>query len=205
MKQIILVIFLTANFLYAQKIVKKSITNPKIVAITLDVTNSFELLVDTAPGNEVLVEATIDGEYRNDLLVNVNASGKTLFINTEFQPNFKNPNDKLSAHKVISIALKILLPERKRIAIFGTGCNVTAKGSYGELKITLSDGRCHLEGISGTAVVTTQSGTISILARNAEIKATSKYGRVERNLIPSGDPFYDVRSVTGDILLDKIE
>src|SRR5680860_651094 len=125
MKPIILVIFLTANILYAQKIVKKTIINPKIEAITLDVTNSFELSVETAPGNEIMVEAAIDGEYSNDLLVNVKESGNTLLVNTEFQPNFKKPNDKLSAHKVISIALKVLLPERKRVTIFGTGCNVT--------------------------------------------------------------------------------
>ncbi len=205
MKWICFFFFLIANTLYAQKIVKKSFINPKIEAITLNVTNSFELSVDTAPGNEILVEAIIDGEYRNDLLVNVKASGTTLLIDTEFQPNFKNPNDKLSAHKVISIALKVLLPERKRVTIFGTGCHVTAKGRYDKLKITLSDGRCHLKSIYGTAVVATLSGTISVLARNAEIKATSKYGRVGRNQIPSGDTFYDVSSVTGDILLDKIE
>ncbi len=205
MKPIILVIFLTANILYAQKIVKKTIINPKIEAITLDVTNSFELSVETAPGNKIMIEAAIDGEYSNDLLVNVKESGNTLLVNTEFQPNFKKPNDKLSAHKVISIALKVLLPERKRVTIFGTVCNVTAKGSYGKLKITLSEGRCHLESISGTAEAATLSGTISVLARNAEIKATSKYGRVGRNQIPLGDTFYDVSSVTGDILLDKIE
>ncbi|HZJ21404.1 MAG TPA: hypothetical protein VFD35_13780, partial [Pricia sp.] len=108
MKPIILVIFLTANILYAQKIVKKTIINPKIEAITLDVTDSFELSVETAPGNEIMVEAAIDGEYSNDLLVNVKESGNTLLVNTEFQPNFKKPNDKLSAHKVISIALKVL-------------------------------------------------------------------------------------------------
>ncbi|SDD66143.1 hypothetical protein SAMN05421636_101342 [Pricia antarctica] len=205
MKWICFFFFLLAHTLYAQKIVKKSFINPKIEAIILNVTNSFELFVDTAPGNEVLVEAAIDGEYCNDLLVNVKTSGNTLFIDTEFQPNFKKPNDKLSAHKVISIALKLLLPEQKRVTIFGTGCHVTAKGSYEKLKITLSDGSCHLKSISGTAVVATQSGTISVLARNAKIKATSKYGRVGRNQIPSGDTFYDVSSVTGDILLDKIE
>lgn len=205
MKWICFFFVLTASIGYAQKTIKKSIINPKIEGITLDVTNSFELSVDTGPGNEILVEAAIDGEYSNDILVNVKESGHTLLINTEFQPNFKKPNDKLGAHKVISIALKVSVPERKGVTIFGTGCNVTAKGSYAKLKITLSDGRCYLESISGTVVVATQSGTISILAGNAEIKAKSKYGKVRRNQIPSGDTFYDVSSVTGDILLDKIE
>ncbi len=205
MKRICFLFFLTVNLLCAQKKVKKSIINPEITAITLDVTNSFELSVDTAPGDEVMVEAAIDGEYSNDLLVNIKESGNTLFINTEFQPHFKKPNDKLSAHKVISIALKVLLPERKRVTVFGTGCNVWATGRYDILKISLNDGRCHLESIAGTAKVATQSGTISVLAASGEIKAASKYGRVGRNQIPYGDTFYDVSSVSGDILFDKIE
>lgn len=203
MKRICLLFFLTANLLFAQKIVKKSIINPKIEVITLDVTNSFELSVDTAQGNVMMVEATIDGEYSNDLLVHVRESGNTLFMSTEFQPNFRDPNDKLSAHKVISVALKVLLPEQKRVVIFGTGCNITAKGRYDNLKITLNNGRCNLENISGSAEVATQSGNISVLALSAAIKATSRYGRVGRNQIPSGDTFYDVSSVTGDIFLIK--
>lgn len=205
MKQICLVIFLTANLLHAQKTVKKSISNPEIEAVILDATKSFELSVDTARGNETTVEASVDGEYSNDILVNIRKSGNTLLVSTDFQPNFKDPNDKLSAHKVISIALKVLLPERKRVTIFGTGCNVSAKGSYDILKITLDDGRCYLEGVSGTVEVATQSGDISISATSAEIKAMSKYGKVGQNQIPPGNAFYDVRSVTGDILLDKID
>ncbi len=205
MKRICFLFFLLANFLYTQKTVKKSLINPEITAIIVDVTNSFALSVNTAPGDEVIVEAVIDGEYSNDLLIHLIESGNTLLVNTEFQPHFKKPNDKLSAHKVISIALKVLLPERKRVTVFGTGCNVSAKGRYAILKISLNDGRCHLENVTGKAKVATQSGKISILAASAEIKAASKYGSVGRNQIPFGDTFYDVSSVSGDILFDKIE
>ncbi len=205
MKHICLVIFLTANIFNGQKIVKKSIVNTEIASINIDVTNIFELSIDTAQGDEMVLEASIDGEYSKDLLVNVRESRNTLFVSTGFQPNFKNPNDKLSAHKVISIALKLLVPQQKKVMIYGTGCNVSAKGRYATLKVTLNDGSCHLESISGTAEVATQSGTISVSTASAKIRATSKYGNVERNQIPSGDTFYAVSSVTGDILFDKIE
>ncbi len=205
MKKICFVIFLTANIFNAQKIVKKSILNSEIASIALDVTNIFELSIDTSQGDEMVLEASIDGEYSQNLLVNVRESGNTLFVSTGFQPNFKNPNDKLSAHKVISIGLKLLVPQQKKVTISGAGCNVSAKGRYATLKVTLNDGSCHLESISGIAEVATQSGTISVLAASAKIRATSKYGSVGRNQIPSGDTFYDISSVTGNILLDKIE
>lgn len=203
--KILVLFFFSINLLSAQKIIKKSIINPEIEAISIDVTNIFQLSVDTAQGNEVALEASIDGEYRKDVLVNLRESGHTLLVSTQFTPNFKNPNDKLSAHKVISIALKVLLPEQKRVTVFGTGCNVTAKGSYHSLKITLNDGRCLLENLSGYAEVATQSGNISVAAASAEINAASKYGKVAQNQIPSGDTVYELSSVTGDILLKKIE
>ena len=205
MKLILLVLFLSASVTHAQKTVTKSITNPEIEFVTLDVTNVFQLSIATVQTDEMVLEAGIDGEYSKDVLLNVKETGKTLFISTEFQPNFKKPNDKLSAHKVISVALKVLLPEQKRVRIFGNECNIQAKGSYSNLKIILSEGRCHLESISGTAEVRTQSGNISVLAKSAKIIATSKYGRVVKHQMPLGDAFFDLSSVTGDILLDKKE
>ncbi|MGB6153430.1 MAG: hypothetical protein WBG48_15730 [Pricia sp.] len=205
MKRLYLLFLLTANFLPAQKIVEKSIINPDIRAISLDVTNNFKVSVSTVAGNEMLLEASIDGEYSKDLLVNVAQSGNTLLVSTGFSPNFVKPNDKLSAHKVISIALKVSLPERKSVSIYGTGCHVAASGDYEMLKISLSDGRCNLKNIRGSAKVSTQSGSISVLAESAKIKALSKYGHVGKNHIPLGDTFYDISSVTGDIILDKIE
>lgn len=205
MKRFCLLLFFMANLLPAQKRVTKSLLNPEITAITLDATNSFELSVNTARGNEMLLEASFDGEYSNDLLINVRESGKTLMVSTGFQPNFKNPNDKLSAHKVISIALKVVLPERKRVTIYGTGCKVTAKGKYDTLKITLSDGLTFLKNVQGIVEVASQSGTISVAAASGSINASTKYGRVGPNEIPFGDVIYNLSSVTGDILLDKIE
>lgn len=205
MKRIYLLFLFMVHLLSAQKIVQKSVINSDIEAISLDVTNNFEVAINTASGNEMLLEASIDGEYSKDLLVNVVQSGNTLLVSTGFHPNFKKPNDKLSAHKVISIALNVSLPEQKRVIVYGTGCNITAKGNYDTLKITLSDGRCVLEDILGSVKVSTQSGNIKILAETAKIKAASKYGIVARNQIPSGNTFYDVSSITGDILLDKIE
>ena len=200
-----LLFLLTAHLLPAQKTVQKSIISPDIEAISLDVTNNFEVSINTASGNEMLLEASIDGEYSKDLLVNVSQSGNTLIISTGFQPNFQNPNDKLSAHKVISIALEVWLPEHKKVIVYGTGCNVFAKGSYTMLNIVLSDGSCILTNIQGSVDVSTQSGGISVMAASAKIKAASKYGNVEPNKIPLGNTFYDISSVTGDIHLDKVE
>ena len=205
MKRIFLFFFFVVNLVPAQNIIRKSIIDPDIEGIYLDVKNNFQVSVHTAVGNEMLVEASIDGEYSNDIQVDITQSGHTLFVHTGFRANFRIPNDKLSAHKVVSIALRVSLPEQRKVVIYGTGCNVSARGKYELLTITLSDGRCVIENITGVAKVTTQSGPILISADSGKIWAASKYGVVDENHIPIGDTFYEVNSITGDIHLDKIE
>jgi len=205
MKRFWLLLVLTSNLLPAQKRVEKSIVNPNVAAISIDVSKVFELAIATAEGNDLTLEATIDGEYRNDLLLNVREEGNSLLISTDFQPNFQLPNDKLGAHKVISIGLKVVLPEQKEVSIFGTGCNVTARGNYRNLNIVLSNGRCRLDHVSETASVSTLSGAITVAVKSAQIQAKSKYGEVYGDRIPSGDRRYNLSSVTGDILLNKTE
>ncbi len=205
MKRICLGILLMANLLPAQKWVKKSIINPEIATLSIDATNNFELSIDTARGNEMLLEATLEGEYSNNLVLNVRETGNTLLVSTDFTPDFKRPGDKLSAHKVISVALKIVLPEHKRIRIFGAGCHITAQGSYRDLKIMLSDGSCDLEHILGDVEVATQSGNISVATARADINARTKYGEIRGERIPTGENRYDLSSVTGNILLNKTD
>lgn len=189
----------------AQRLVKKSLLKEGISQIQIDAGHCFEIDLTTCNTQELLVEAQIDGEYENDLLLNLVEEGATININAGFQPNFIAPNDKLSAHKVISIALKVQLPEYKRVHVFGTNCNVTAAGVYEVLKISLNDGRCDLVNVSEIVEVTTQSGPISVDFTEAIITAQSKYGRVIGMGSETGNGQYDLRTVTGDILLKRVE
>lgn len=189
----------------AQKVVKKSFVNSDIHFIQVDASNCFEIDMETSDTDQMVIKATIDGEYKSNLLLTANQVGSTMMINAGFQPNFKNPNDKLSAHKVVSIALKILLPEYKNVLVFGTNCNVTASGFYENLKVTLSDGQCNLNRVSETVEINTQSGNIVASYDEAKVTAETKYGKVEKDVIPEGNNRYTLRTVTGDILLKRIE
>lgn len=200
-----ILLFFYSQILPAQKVVKKAIVNPEIAFVNIDVTNCYRLTLDTAFGNEMVLEATIDGEYKQDLVLNSEQKGHTMHVSGGFQPIFKNPNDKLSAHKVISIALKVFIPESKSVTIYGSNCNVTVSGNYRKLKITLNDGKCILNNISESVAVITQSGDISVYTKGAEVKVNSKYGRVQSDEIPVKDDRYDLTSITGNITIRKTE
>ena len=206
MRPVAVVIFLMVScILHAQKKVVKTIENSNVSFIQIDGNNCFSLALETVDISKIKVEASIDGEYLQDLLVNVKQEGTTVLVSTGFQPNFVFPNDKLSAHKVISISLKISIPKNLNVNIYGTSTNVGVTGHYANLKISLSDGNCTLNGRGKNVDVNTQSGNIELISTNAQIMATTKYGKIKREVIAFGDDHFTLNSVTGNIRIRKTE
>ena len=187
--------------LQAQKLIKKSHINSHISFFQIDTSNCFNLELGTSVGDELIVEAVIDGEYSKDLIIKISEEGNTLVVSAGFQPNFINPNDKLSAHKVISIALKIILPQQHDVKVLGTNCNVEVSGSFKALEVILDDGRCILKGVEESVKVLTQTGDISLYSPKGHVLAETKYGIVSKEDIPEGDNTFALHSVSGNINL----
>ncbi len=189
--------------LHGQKLVKKAFLDPRTETIQIDAEYCYRIDLKTSKSEEIQVVASMEGEYADDLLISIEESGATAMVSADFQPLFVNPNDKLSAHKVVSIALEIQVPEYKSVQIFGTNSNVYAQGAYQKLSITLADGMCALENVTESVEVTTQKGDITLLAPSGAIDAESNYGQVESNVIPYGNNQFILRTVQGDIYLKK--
>ncbi|PWL40093.1 hypothetical protein DKG77_04505 [Flagellimonas aquimarina] len=198
----ILCFFFLLN-LHGQKLVKKAFVNSRTESIQIDSQYCYLVNLGTAKTNEVRVEADIEGEYSKDLLITIEDKGTTVLISAGFQPNFINPNDKLSAHKVISIRLNIILPEDRNVFVYGTNSNILVEGRYKSLKVKLSDGRCTLDNVLGKVGVTTQKGDILLTAEKGNIITESAYGKVEKETIPQGQNQYVLKSIEGNIHLKK--
>jgi len=196
-------LFLASLSVFSQKIVKKTLVNAKSKSFQIDATNCYEVKLKTSSTKEIVVGATIDGEYQKDLLVSIEEDGSNVLVNTEFQPNFSNPNDKLSAHKIISVALEISLPEYAKANVFGTHANVTVTGSYTTLQVNLSDGNCSLQQVLENTLVKTQKGTIYVTLESGFVDAKSNYGKVFRETVPVGSATFQLHSVEGDIHIKR--
>ncbi|MFC4095572.1 DUF4097 family beta strand repeat-containing protein [Euzebyella saccharophila] len=205
MLRYLFLLFCCTQILSAQKVVKKSIVDTHIAYINIDVNNCFLLNLTTVKSKEISVEATIDGEYKQDLAVKLRQDGDNFFVSSGFQPLFHNPNDKLSAHKVVSIALEVEVPEYLEVVVFGKSCNVNAGGNYRSLSITLNDGYCKLNEVKESVKVETQSGQIDVIAAAAMITANNKFGATFIEDLPNSDVHYNLSTVTGDIRVRKTE
>jgi len=198
-----LFVFFMLVHAHGQKLVRKAFIGPRTETIQIDAQYCYRIDLKTASSDVVQVSASMEGEYAKDLVLSIKQSGTTAMISAGFQPLFVNPNDKLSAHKVVSIALEISVPEYKNVNVFGTNTNLYARGTYKDLNVILSDGRCTLEHVSETVSVTTQKGDILLYAPSGSIVAESTYGKVEKETIPFGDNQFVLKTIEGDIFLTK--
>ncbi|PIB38377.1 hypothetical protein [Maribacter sp. 4G9] len=205
MKLFPLVLLLIVAQVAAQKKVHKVLLGESVKLIQVNAENCYEVILETGDNEEIEVDAQMDGEYSEDLQMNFSETGNTLVLGAGFQPSFVNPNDKLSAHKVVSIALKIRVPSYKNVQVYGNSARIIAFGNYSNLDITLSDGNCELHNISEEVNVRTQSGNIVVYANRATISAETKYGQYQKDTIPNGFNRYKLNSVTGNIILNKTE
>ncbi|MBU2995696.1 hypothetical protein KO500_04595 [Cellulophaga baltica] len=204
MRYFIIVLFFFTWSVNAQKIVQKTIINPNETSILVNADNCFDVKIETAKSNKIIVEAKMAGEYSNNLSLNIHEEDKTLLVETSFNANFEIPNDKLSAHKVVSIALKITVPENLDVTIYGTDANVTAKGMYKNINIALNDGRCVLNAVKNRAFVKTHSGTIEVHAKSGKFNTIAKYGEIFSDKLPVSNLQYDLSTITGNIYIHKI-
>ncbi|NNG08925.1 MAG: hypothetical protein HKM92_02055 [Arenibacter sp.] len=206
MRQLLVIFFLLGvSALDAQKKVIKDMEGQGVSLIQINSENCFKVELTTLADKRIIVESDMDGEYMQNLLLNVLREGNTVWIGAGFQPNFRNPNDKLSAHKVVSISLKISIPQYLDVSVRGSNSNISATGDYDNFNISLTDGVCTLEEVRGDISVSSQSGNIVLSTSEAEIQASSKYGKVDREFIPYGDNQFTLNSITGNIRIRKTE
>ena len=177
----------------------KTLLDPEVHDIVIDGRQCFDIRLETAPTREVSVEARMEGEYEEDLLVWTERMGNTLFISTGPAPGFHFPNDKLGAHKVVSVRLRVVLPEHQSVSVHAGQCQVRTKGVYRELSVRINDGGCRLEHYAEITEVRTLTAPITARVEDGIIEASSRYGEVHIDPIPAGTPRVLLQTMRGDI------
>lgn len=187
----------------SQKLIEKELVNPETKSIEINTANCFLVTITTHRGKQLKIEASMEGEYAKDVSIALEEKGSNILIGANFLPSFTPPNDKLSAHKVISISLSATLPEYMNVNVYGTNSNVFAKGNYNDLSVTLADGNCTLKEIAEQVSVKTQKGEIVVHGAQGTVDTKSDYGRVIKGEILNGEAYLNLYSVEGDILVNK--
>ena len=173
--------------------------------IEINATLMFELEIEALPVQEISIEADFMGEYSDYMILQTRAQGQALFINVGINPMIQLPNDKLSAHKGFSSKIRIVVPEKASLTLFGEQIELQLKGNFKQLRADIYSGVCVLKEVTGIVAISTFSAPIQAMLLNGTVTAKSRYGKVVSDLLPLGSSTFSLQSVNGDIEVIKTQ
>ena len=205
--KLITLIFITlfSITLNAQKRIDKIFDAQDITTLQIDGNNCFKIHVIDSNTNQIKIQTKIEGEHNENVIVIARTSKDSLYVSTRFQPLFEADNDKLSAHKVISIELEIQVPKHMILNVKSDISSVVAEGVFSTVFVELDQGQCRLKSFLGSATINTINGSIFIESDFARVQAFSRHGVVNIQPLILGENHLYLKSIHGDISVSKTE
>lgn len=200
-----LIIVSYSGCIFGQKQLEKVYDAAAIQTVSIESDEVFDIKIRAIDTNEITVITTIEGESYKSSLLHSRLLDDMLIIETGRTPDFTPFNDKLSAHKVLSIVLEITVPQETNIAINSTLAQVEVEGTIGNLYANLGRGGCILEDIRfrESILINTISGNIYIKTTSARVQAQSRNGTVVIPEQTNDMKNIILESIYGDIVVDK--
>jgi len=196
--------FVGIAYLQAQKVTTKSWEATPYKVIEILSKDAYQINISTSPRENILLQMETEGEHASEVVLETFIKGDTLALQTAFRPFFQAENDKLAAHKVISIKLTLELPERLQVFVNAYKAHVFTIGTFQKVQLDLKLGNALLREFSGNARIHSWEGDIEVWAQpNVLGKGLSKYGEVKSELLVGRHPNIIAESVKGNISLRK--
>ena len=200
-----MVLFCAMSITFAQK--QMVLTEPaeQLKGIFIESDQVFQIYVKTTNSDQLVISTEVEGETFETLEIDTRLQNELLYVTTGRSVGFKAFDDKLAAHKVLSVVLHIELPKDKELWVNSSLASVEAQGAYSYVNLNLSGGRVDLLNFSGNGVVNTLRGAIAIETQNTEVNASSRNGTVDVASSPLQLYELVLKTVDGDISVSQSE
>lgn len=185
--------------LFAQKDTSRRFDAGNIQRLEIFLDEVYKINLQTSKEDKILISTHSEGEYFNDINLEVEQFQDKMVITSSFRKILQSGYDKLSAHKVFSIEVNLIIPEGLEVYIISNIGTVNATGRFKDLQVELQSGACKLKNFTGNALVNTYRGGIWVETNSAEINASSGTGTVEIPEGMRGIHTLQLRSINGDI------
>jgi hypothetical protein len=187
----------------AQKDTSQSYDAGEIKELLILTDEVYRINIRSVAGDQVILTTHSEGEYYNDIHLEVKRSQHQMLLTSRFDENLPGGFDKLSAHKVFSLEITLEVPHGLDVHTRSNLASVSASGKFRNFRGELQQGNASLNNFSGNAVVNTYRGNIYVKTTNASIKATTGTGNVSIPQNSRGLYSIELRSVTGDIKVEE--
>ena len=193
------------NSAFAQK--KMVLTEPaeNLKGIFIESDQIFQIYVKATNSDQLVISTEVEGETFETLEIDTALQNDLLYITTGRSVGFKAFDDKLAAHKVLSVVLHIELPANKELWVNSSLASVEAQGAYSYVNLNLSGGRANLLDFTGNGVVNTLRGAIDVETRTTKIEASSRNGSLHVATSPVSLYKLTLKSVDGSISVTQSE
>lgn len=186
----------------SQKVVEKQLdaTRFERLIISSEIINT--LTITSEATNKIRIVNKVVGENYENVVVTTSEENKTLKIGTSYSPFFIAENDKLAAHKVMSVDVELTIPNFLDVEVNTSIASINVTGNYANFQAYLENGDCHLNNFLGNASIKTKQGIIKVYAKaNVSGRAFSRNGSVVNNLPGKAKYTIIAESHDGDISL----
>ena len=199
------VLFCAMSTTFAQKHMVLTEPAGQLKGIFIESDQVFQIYVKTTNSDQLVISTEVEGETFETLEIDTRLQNELLYVTTGRSVGFKAFDDKLAAHKVLSVVLHIELPKDKELWVNSSLASVEAQGAYSYVNLNLSGGRVDLLDFSGNGVVNTLRGAIAIETQNTEVNASSRNGTVDVASSPLQLYELVLKTVDGDISVSQSE
>lgn len=200
MKKCLFCLFLLLPFaLIAQKDTYRRFDAGNIQRLEIFLDEVYKINLQTSKEDKILINTHSEGEYFNDINLEVEQLQGKMIISSSFREILQSGYDKLSAHKVFSLEVNLIIPEGLEVYLISNIGTLSATGEFKDLQVELQSGACKLKNFTGNALINTYRGGIWVETNSAEINASSGTGTVEIPEEMRGIYTLQLRSINGDI------
>ena len=200
MKNIFLFFFLLFSFqVFSQKETVERVDAAEVTHIVFDSDEVYKILITTSSTNQVVIKSRTEGEYFNNISIDAEVRGSTLFLESRFREALADGFDKLGAHKVFVIEVELIIPENLNVEVSSNVASAYIEGDYKNVFIELKNGSCYLQNFSGNAIINTFDGNIEVAAKNISVEAESRHGTLNVPIVAQGVHLLKLKSINGNI------
>ena len=160
--------------------------------------------IKTSNKQVIEIKTESSGEYSQAIRLDKQIKQNELLIKSVFDEKLKGGFDKLSALKVFSIGLHLVIPADIKVDIRTDITNIKIRGDYKAVHIENKFGNCRLTDFQGDAQINAFNGNVFIETANAHINASTENGEKEIESIKGNKYLIDVKTVDGNIQVESI-
>jgi len=131
---------LFCSLLFGQMQQRKTWDASTIESIHLEFPWASSITINTHDDPRIEAQYQTEGEYQDLYLLKSSVVGVRFYLEEYQRPNWNNPGDKLSAHKVVANMISLTIPKGLYLSLFAKETQLNCSGEYENLTVRLEHG-----------------------------------------------------------------